>query len=118
MKLAALLKDSFREALDRKIFAAMLLLSGLLTLFVLSISFHRITLEEELQSTTRQLSFFTGLNPHVGKATYGIENFKQTNDATEPWLGDYQFDWVVKVDALDKLGQLPMTSRRDVRAIR
>ena len=36
MKMVALLKDSCREALDRKIFAAMLLLSGLLTLFVLS----------------------------------------------------------------------------------
>lgn len=117
MKLTALLKDSFREAVDRKIFAAMLVLSGLLILFVASISFQRITLEEELQSTTRQLSFFTGLNPHIGKATYSIENFQQTNDAVEPWKGDYRFDWVVKVDAADKLRQLPMTSRRDVKHI-
>src|SRR5207244_159331 len=70
-----------------------------------------------LESTTKQLSFFTGLNPHIGKAQYLIENFKQTNDAAEPWHGDYQFDWVVKVDAADKMGQLPMTSRRDVRHI-
>ena len=33
MKLLAMLRDSLREAVDRKIFAAMLVLSGLLTLF-------------------------------------------------------------------------------------
>jgi ABC-type transport system involved in multi-copper enzyme maturation permease subunit len=115
MKMAALLKDSFREALDRKIFAAMLLLSGLLILFVVSISFRRITIEDELKDTTRILTWATGLNPHAGKAEYSIENFRQTNDAPEPWNGDYQFDWVVKVDSADKMPQVQMRNQSEIR---
>ena len=39
MKLFAVLKDSFREAIDFKVFYVMLLMSGALILFVAGISF-------------------------------------------------------------------------------
>jgi hypothetical protein len=115
MKMAALLKDSLREARDRKIFAAMLLLSGLLILFVLSISFRPITLQDELTSTTKMMTWALGMNPHLGKAQYQIENFRQTNGDVEPWKGDYQFDWVIKAEAVDKLGAGQLNTRREVR---
>ena len=103
MKLLALLRDSLREAVDLKIFAAMLVLSGLLTLFVASISYRPITLEEELTARANEYSLMTGFGPH-GDAEFRVENFRQTNDAPEPWRGDYEFDWVV---AAKDLGKVP-----------
>ena len=84
MKLLAMLKDSLREAVDRKIFAAMLVLGGLLTLFVASISYRPITLEEELTAEAGQITFLAGMGPHsASEAEFRIENFRQTNDAPE-----------------------------------
>ncbi|MFO0809953.1 MAG: ABC transporter permease subunit [Gemmataceae bacterium] len=115
MKLVALLKDSCREAIDRKIFAAMLVLSGLVTLFVASISFRQISLEDELKSTTGQISYFMRMDPNLGKPTFAIENFRQTNDAAEPWKGDYSFDWVITVNDADKLKRVPLATRYQVK---
>jgi hypothetical protein len=115
MKLVALLKDSYREAVDRKIFAAMLLLSGLLALFVASVSFRMITVEDELSTTARQFTWGMSFDPGLGKPTFAVENFRQTNDAPEPWRGDYQFEWVVKAADADKLKRLPLANRREVR---
>ncbi len=115
MKLLAMLKDSLREALDRKIFAAMLVLSGLLTLFVASISFRPITLEDDLNTALRMMTWGMSFNPHLGKPEFRIENVRQTNDAKEPWHGDYQFDWVAEAQDLSKLPPGLPTTRRDVR---
>jgi hypothetical protein len=99
-----MLRDSLREAVDRKIFAAMLVLSGLLTLFVASISYRPITLEEELTAKAGQMSFLGGIGPHgAAEAEFKVENFKQTNDAPEPWRGDYRFDWVVSAKDMSKI---------------
>jgi ABC-type transport system involved in multi-copper enzyme maturation permease subunit len=102
MKFMSILRDSLREAVDRKILLVMLALSGLLTLFVASISYRPITLEEELTSEASQLSMWAGFGPHGG-AEFKIENFRQTNGASEPWHGDYQFDWVVKAKDMAKV---------------
>ncbi len=112
MKLLALLRDSLREAVDRKIFAAMLVLSGLLTLFVASISYRPISLEEELNAAAGQMSYVSGFGPHAAAgAEFRVENFRQTNDATEPWRGDYQFDWVVSAKDMSKVPFGMPTSR-------
>jgi hypothetical protein len=115
MKLFAMLKDSLREAVDRKIFAAMLILAGLLTLFVASISYRPITLEDELQTAVRMMTWGISFNPHLGKPEFRIENFRQTNDAKEPWRGDYQFEWVAEAKEMDKLPPGLPTTERDVR---
>jgi ABC-2 family transporter protein len=115
VKMVALLKDSAREALDRKIFAAMLVLSGLLTLFVVSVSFRRITVEDELQAVAGQLTWGLSFNPLLGQPTYAVEDFQQTNPAAEPWHGDYRFEWVVRAKDADKLKQLPMVRLKEVR---
>jgi hypothetical protein len=115
MKLLAMLRDSLREAVDRKIFAAMLVLSGLLTLFVASISYRPITLEDDLKSHTGWMTWGMSFNPHLGKVEFRIENFRQTNDAREPWHGNYAFDWVVEAEDLKKLPPGLPTTQRDVR---
>jgi ABC-type transport system involved in multi-copper enzyme maturation permease subunit len=102
VKLPAILKDSLREAIDRKIFAVMLVLGALLTLFVASISYRPITLEEELQAKASQFSFIGGFPPH-GETEFRIEDFHQTNAAAEPWRGDYQFDWVIAAKDMSKV---------------
>lgn len=118
MKLVAMLKDSLREALDRKIFAAMLCLSGLLTLFVASISFRPITLEDDLTASLRMMTWGISFNPHLGKPEFRIENFRQTNTAKEPWRGDYQFDWVGEAQDMSKLPPgLPTTQKAVRRAM-
>lgn len=117
MKLVALLKDSWREALDRKIFAAMLVLSGLLTLFIASIAFKPITLQEELNAVARQMNFWLHFDPHLGKSTITVENFRQTNDAKDPWNGDYAFEWVVKAKDAESLKRHPFARQREVRQI-
>ena len=52
MKYLAILKDSFREALDSKVLYVLMGLSAVLTLFLLSISFQPIPAEEALQGAT------------------------------------------------------------------
>jgi hypothetical protein len=111
-----MLKDSLREAVDRKIFAAMLVLSGLLTLFVASISYRPITLEDELSTAARAMAWGMSFNPHLGNPTFAVENFTQTNDAPEPWRGDYRFDWVASAKDAESLKQLPFTTRKSVRS--
>lgn len=104
MKLLAILRDSFREAVDHKIFVAMLVLSGLLMLFVASIAYRPITLEEEVKAGADQMTFWAGIGPHAAAgAEFKVENFRQTNDAPEPWRGDYQFDWVVTAKDFGKI---------------
>jgi ABC-2 family transporter protein len=115
--LIALLKDSYREAIDRKIFFAMLILTGLLTVFIASISFRRITVEDELRTVAGQFAWGMSFDPTMGKPTFAVENFRQTNDAAEPWHGDYAFEWVVKAQEPDKLKRLPMAKRGEVRQL-
>jgi hypothetical protein len=118
MKLFALLRDSLREAVDRKIFAAMLVLSGLLTLFVASISYRPITLQEDLTDEAERDTYWGGFGPHsAADAEFKIENFRQTNDARDPWRGDYQFDWVVTARDMGKLPFGMPTSRFWVRRL-
>jgi hypothetical protein len=115
MKLLAMLKDSLREALDRKIFAAMLILGGLLTLFIASISYRPITLEDDLKNAAGMMTWGMSMNPHIGKVEFRIENFRQTNDAREPWHGNYEFDWVGEAEDIKKLPPGLPTTQRTVR---
>src|SRR5204863_1444105 len=100
---------------DGKIFAVRLGLSGLLALFVGSISFRRISVEDELRTTASQITWGMSFGPGLGKPTFTVENFRQTNDAAEPWRGDYHFEWAVKAGDADKLKRLPLAQRREVR---
>ena len=49
MKFLATLKDSFREAVDSKVFYVMVGLSSLVILIVASISYHPVTVQDEVE---------------------------------------------------------------------
>ena len=55
MKFLAILKDSFREAIDAKIFSFMVGLSLLVVLFLFSFSFRPVSAEEEIRRSAENL---------------------------------------------------------------
>src|SRR5262249_48131846 len=122
MKFLTVLKDSYREAVDGKIFQAMLVLSGLFILFVASISYKPLALDEALAREFGVLNTFFSNNPGVGNPTLSVENFRVTNGATEPWKGDYEFDVVVTSPTKEGLelarkSGLPWTSTNMVKTM-
>ncbi len=95
MKFLSILKDSYREAVDGKIFQAMIVLAVLFILFIASISYRPVTLDEEIgrrfRIVNRMLSFGQG---NKGATKIEVENFRIANGATEPWNSDYELDIV------------------------
>jgi ABC-type transport system involved in multi-copper enzyme maturation permease subunit len=94
MKYLAILRDSFREALDSKILYVTFGLSGLLVLFIGSVSIRPLTMEDELNARARMLQFIFSRGGQQN-IRVDVQDFKQTNDAAEPWNGDYQFSFVL-----------------------
>jgi len=103
MKLFTVLKDSYREAVDGKIFQAMVIIAGLFILFVASISYKPLTLKDTLENQYRLLNRFLSNNPGVGSPTFTVENYQITNGATEPWQADYELDIVLTCPNKDAL---------------
>jgi ABC-type transport system involved in multi-copper enzyme maturation permease subunit len=68
MKYLAILRDSLREAIDTKVFAQL----------------------------TGTINWAVGLSPQSGLPRLAYEDFRQTNDAAEPWKGDYAFTFVME----------------------
>lgn len=94
MKYLAILRDSVREALDTKILYVMMGLAALTLLLLASISYRQLTMEEEVEGVSEKLQFI------IGSRMPGIElevrDFKQLNDAQEPWNGAYEFIHVLR----------------------
>jgi ABC-type transport system involved in multi-copper enzyme maturation permease subunit len=96
MKYLAILKDSLRETIDTKLFYVMVALSSLLIVFIASVSFRPLTMDQELQAGIRQLNWVLSLqSPQQAdkeKIRFEITDVRQLNQAAEPWLGDYRFN--------------------------
>jgi ABC-type transport system involved in multi-copper enzyme maturation permease subunit len=98
MKHLAILRDSLREAIDTKVFYVMMGLSVFLILLTASLSFRPLTVEDDLHQLT------SSFNLLIGWASQGrppplhlaYEDFHQTNDAAEPWKGDYAFTFIME----------------------
>jgi len=94
MKYLAILKDSLLEALDTKVFYAMIGLSSLVILFIASISYRPVTFEGEVRKDVGTLNWLVGFMkeqypdgpPHVE-----LLDFEQTNPDVPPWEGNYRF---------------------------
>ena len=96
MKYLAILRDSFREALDSKILYVTWGLAALVLLFVASISIRPLTMERELQIRADVLQFLFRNNQGGQRdLVCEVQDFAQTNDAAEPWNGDYRFTFVL-----------------------
>src|ERR1700733_15291462 len=98
MKLIAVLKDSFREAVDTKVLYVTVPLSLLFVLFVFSISFRPLDAQDEANN------FASALNANVDRAftkgniatggqrpRFTVANFEQTNTGGQPWERAYHF---------------------------
>lgn len=113
----AILKDSYREALSTWVVPVMLVLAGLLILFVASVSFRQVGLQDELDKGFGTFNWALGLNPANGKPRFVVENVTGTNPA-EPWKADYTFDVALyggTQEFLDQARQsagFPVTRRR------
>jgi hypothetical protein len=111
MKFLTVLKDSYREAIDGKIFQAMLVLSGLFILFVASISYKPLALDEALQKRLDFFNWLLGLSGKGDAPKFTVENYRVTNGAAEPWNGDYEFEVVAACPtpkALEELRKTPL----------
>jgi ABC-type transport system involved in multi-copper enzyme maturation permease subunit len=95
MKYFAILKDSLREALDSKVLYVTIGLSALLILFLASISFRPVTMQEEVDHLAGMLNFLFRMQAHNANLSFEVQDFRQVNSATEPWHGDYQFKFVL-----------------------
>lgn len=98
MKYLAILKDSWREALDSKVLYILLGLSILVIIGVASISFTPKPADKGMEAI---LDRFPGARVQMGFASsqgplqYALENFEQLNQSP-PWDGEYRFDILVK----------------------
>lgn len=95
MKFLAILKDSYREAVEGRIFQVLLVLALLVTLLVAGLSFQPLSVEDDLGRFTGFINGMVGMNPQAAGAKLLIEDFQQTNSTPEPWLGDYRFEIVI-----------------------
>lgn len=95
MKFLAILKDSLREALDTKVFYVMVGFSLLLVLFVGSIGYRPVSVEEEAHSITDRMTWIFqrfGARQNLGAPpTWNIKDFERTQPNAAPWETGYRF---------------------------
>lgn len=93
MKYFAILRDSLRETIDGKVFLVMMILSLLAMLVTASLSFTPQPPETAVQAITRSFDRFVifSFDPK-DFVDYQVEDFKQTNNISRPWKGEYEFD--------------------------
>jgi len=101
MKYLAILKDSLREAIDTKVFYAMLALSLVLILFVASIGFRPVEAEDAFPAMVHddQFRFIRAdrgqstsmLAKKYWRADFAVTNVKALTEATAPNARDYAF---------------------------
>lgn len=102
MKFLAILKDSLRETLDVWLFYVMVGLSVLTVALVACVSYDPVSADQYLTFNTFQPLVGITSQLHSNEETRGldvaidIENFERTDKRTEPWLGDYKFDYVFR----------------------
>lgn len=118
----AVLKDSYREARDGWIIYLMFAFSMLVILLIASVTYRPLTMEEVVKKGPERFNRLVNLFVQPGQPkppTLAIENFQQTNDAKEPWFGDYAWDFVVtfanEKDAEDGKKNFPFAQLEFVR---
>jgi ABC-type transport system involved in multi-copper enzyme maturation permease subunit len=109
MKYLAILKDSFREAVDTKVLYFTFGLASLVIVIVGSISFTPLDAERSFK-TLAERDFFLVSADHGNSwqkrpfnAQYKIEKVEQLNDASSPPAGDYRI--LLRVERPDQFQQ-------------
>jgi hypothetical protein len=97
MKYFAILKDSFREAIDTKVMYFTLGLSILVVALIGSVRFRLVTAEEQFTRAAGTLNWVLGM-AMPGKAPhYAVEDFKKLNPSGQPWESNYSFTYVIEL---------------------
>jgi hypothetical protein len=95
MKFLAILKDSLREALDTKVFYVMVGFSLLVVLFVGSVGYRPVSVEEEARRLTDQMTWIIqrfGEQNHLDEPPrWDIKDFEQLKPGAQPWETGYRF---------------------------
>lgn len=112
----AVLKDSYREAMNGWILQTMAIIIALVLILVFSISFRQLTMAEVLQSRLDLINFALAQNPEFGTPTLTVENPTESNPI-EPWSSGHDFDLTVTCPSLEDLqkankARLPVTKER------
>jgi ABC-type transport system involved in multi-copper enzyme maturation permease subunit len=107
MKALAIFYDSLREALDTKVLYFTVGLSVLLVFLVASVAFRPVPPLEQMENIASILGMVGSMQQTDEQ--YGVADFRQTNDASDPWNGDYSFIWIVRIpkERMTKPGTLP-----------
>lgn len=114
---AAVMKDSYREAVSTWVVPVMLGFAGLLTLLAASVSFQPVSPSESVERSLGILNWAFRFDPNLKGTGFAVENVSATNPA-EPWNGETQFDLVFRATKPQILKQMmedvnfPLTKRR------
>lgn len=96
MKFLAILKDSFREAIDSKVLYVMVGISLVVILMVGSISYKPMPAEQAFPAMVEQFRWERdSRDQKKGESLYfqngSVTDIRQLNQAVQPFLGEYQF---------------------------
>lgn len=95
MKFLAILKDCLREALDTKVFYVMVGFSLLVILFVASVGYRPVSVEDEARHNMFRMTMMlqhTFAKHKLGEAPiFDVKDFEQTNPGAPPWQTGYRF---------------------------
>jgi hypothetical protein len=100
----AVLKDSYREAMNGWVLQVLLILVGLFLLFIFSLSTRQLTFAEELEDQIGTYNFLFRLEPRFGSPQLTVENVQAANPV-EPWKSPADFDLVVTVQGEKEMEQ-------------
>lgn len=108
MKFLAILKDSLREAVDTKVFYAMVGFSLLVVLFVGSVGYRPVSVEDQARHNMTRMSWILqrSFQKHkLGDApTFDVKDFEQTDPSAPPWQTGYRFFLTVEFPDAEKAG--------------
>ncbi len=115
-KFLAVLKDSYREAMNGWLLQTMAILIALVLILVLSVSFRQLTMAEVLQARFDLVNALLAQNPEFGSPELSVEKAVESNPI-EPWSSGHEFDLVVTCPSIDDLkkadkARLPVTKER------
>jgi ABC-type transport system involved in multi-copper enzyme maturation permease subunit len=118
MKFLAILKDSLREALDTKVFYVMVGFSLLVILFVGSVGYRPVSVEEEVRHNMERMTWIMQRifeKNNLGQPPrYDIKDFEQTNPGAPPWETGYRFAMTVEFADAIQTAAARMTQNKSV----
>lgn len=106
MKYLGILKDSFREAIDTKVFFVTVGLSCLVVLLIGSVTFRLVPAEEQFTRLADFLNIGFKWVPEKSRLHFATIDFEETNATEDAWKRDYRITYVITLPEGAKADQL------------